>query len=94
MKCMDRHTLNHRIIGSPRLEMTSKIIQSNHPPVTNIFHKTVCHNAISQRFLKSSRDSDSTTTTCFSISGFARWVYTDRFVFSCFATFLWHNEEH
>lgn len=27
---------NHRIIESPRLEKTSKIIQSNHPPTTNI----------------------------------------------------------
>ena len=28
--------LNHRIIGSPRLEKTSKVIYSNHPPATNI----------------------------------------------------------
>jgi len=27
---------NHRIIESPRVEKTSKIIQSNHPPTTNI----------------------------------------------------------
>jgi len=27
---------NHRIIESPRLEKISKIIQSNHPPMTNI----------------------------------------------------------
>jgi len=28
--------LNHRIIESPRMEKTSKIIQSNCPPTTNI----------------------------------------------------------
>ena len=28
----------HRIIELPRLEKTSVIIQSNHPPITNISH--------------------------------------------------------
>ena len=47
---------NDRIIESWRLEKTSKIIKSNHQPIT-----TMSWSAISTRFLNTSRNGDSTT---------------------------------
>ena len=53
---------NHKIIESPRLEKTSKIIQSNHPPITNISHYVMSLSTTSKCFLNTSMDSDSTTS--------------------------------
>ena len=41
----------HRTIESPRLEKTSKIIQSNHPAITNIAHYTMSLSTTSKCFL-------------------------------------------
>ena len=48
-----------RITESPRLEKTSKIIQFNSPPITNI---TMSLSATSEHFLNTSRDSVSSTS--------------------------------
>ena len=53
---------NNRIIESLRLEKSSKIIQSNHPPTTNILPLNHVLCTTSKHFLNTSRDSDSNTS--------------------------------
>jgi len=43
---------------------TSKGIQSNHPPITNISHQTMSPSTIFKCFFNTFRDSDSTTCLC------------------------------
>ena len=50
------------IIDSCRLEKTSKIIQSDRSPTTNIAHCTMSLSATSTRFLNTSRNGDPTTS--------------------------------
>lgn len=52
----------HRIIESHRLEKTSKVIQSNHPPTTSMSPLTMSLRTTSKCFLDASRDGDSTTS--------------------------------
>ena len=51
----------HRIIESPQLEKTYKIIQSKHSPITNSSHYTMSLSTTSKCSLNTSRVSDSTT---------------------------------
>jgi len=44
--------LNHRITESLRLEKSSTIIQSNHPPTINVAHQTISLSTTSALFLK------------------------------------------
>lgn len=55
-------SLDRRAIESRRLEKNSKIMQSNHPPTTNVAYYTKSLSTISTRFLKASKDVDSTTS--------------------------------
>jgi len=55
----------YRIIESPRLEKTSKIIQSNRPPIISISHVLEYNMSLSttcKHFLNASRIGDSTTS--------------------------------
>jgi len=53
---------DQRIIESPRLEKTYKIIQSNCQHITKIFPQTTSLSTTSKRFLNTYRDGDSTTS--------------------------------
>ena len=55
---------SHRTIESPSLEKSSKIIQSNHPHITNISHYTTSFSTTSEHFLNASLGSGSTTSLC------------------------------
>ena len=52
----------HRIIDSPRLEKTSKIIQSNCTPITSISHYAMSLTTTTKCFLNTSNVDDSTTS--------------------------------
>ena len=53
---------DQRIIESPRLEKSYKIIQSNCQHITKIFPQTTSLSTTSKRFLNTYRDGDSTTS--------------------------------